>query len=225
MAQLKLPNIRSKKLGILIKAARLRSKRSINECATFLGATPGIIRSFEEGFRSPSLPELEYLAFLFDLPIQYFLSGQMAEATEPLESFGDKANLNLIRQRLIGAQLRKLRTEAGISPKSLAEQTGLSASRIRAYELGEQAIPFPILDELIHLLNGNLDSFMSQRGPVGTWMAQKQTLEEFKTLPVELQSFVTQPVNRPYLELAKSLSGLSAEKLRSVAESLLDITL
>ena len=36
--------------------------------------------------------------------------------------------------------------------------------------------------------------------------------------------FVCKPVNRPYLELAMKLSGMSTDKLRSVAEDLLDIT-
>ena len=44
-------------------------------------------------------------------------------------------------------------------------------------------------------------------------------------LPAELQAFVSQPVNRPYLELAIKLSSMSSDKLRSVAEGLLDITL
>ena len=33
------------------------------------------------------------------------------------------------------------------------------------------------------------------------------------------------PVNLPYLEIAQRLSGLSVEKLRAMAEGLLDITL
>ena len=41
----------------------------------------------------------------------------------------------------------------------------------------------------------------------------------------DIQNFVCQPVNRPYLELAMKLSSMSREKLRSVAEGLLDITL
>jgi hypothetical protein len=44
-------------------------------------------------------------------------------------------------------------------------------------------------------------------------------------MPVELRQFVAQPVNRPYLELARKLSHMSTEKLRSVAEDLLEITL
>ena len=48
--------------------------------------------------------------------------------------------------------------------------------------------------------------------------------EDFLELPLELQEFVCQPVNLPYLELALTLSDLSAKKLRSVAEGILDIT-
>jgi hypothetical protein len=44
------------------------------------------------------------------------------------------------------------------------------------------------------------------------------------TLPDDLQQFICQPVNRPFLELAKHLQGMPVDKLRSIAESLLEIT-
>ena len=40
-----------------------------------------------------------------------------------------------------------------------------------------------------------------------------------------MQQFVSKPVNQPYLELAQRLSEMSVERLRSVAEGLLEITL
>ena len=40
----------------------------------------------------------------------------------------------------------------------------------------------------------------------------------------EIGAFVSQPVNSPYIELARKLSAMSTERLRSVAENLLDIT-
>jgi hypothetical protein len=49
-------------------------------------------------------------------------------------------------------------------------------------------------------------------------------MQKFLDLPPEVQQFVAKPVNRPYLELAMRLSDLSAEKLRAVAEVLLEIT-
>jgi hypothetical protein len=44
-------------------------------------------------------------------------------------------------------------------------------------------------------------------------------------LPVELQDFVSKPINRPYLEIAHRLSEMPADQLRAVAEGLLAITL
>jgi hypothetical protein len=43
-------------------------------------------------------------------------------------------------------------------------------------------------------------------------------------LPNETQEFVIQPINQPYLKIAQRLSEMSVEELRSVAESLLEIT-
>jgi hypothetical protein len=56
-------------------------------------------------------------------------------------------------------------------------------------------------------------------------MTQQKAVQQFLDMPVELQNFVCQPVNRPYLDLARKLSEMSTDKLRSVAEDLLDITL
>jgi hypothetical protein len=56
-------------------------------------------------------------------------------------------------------------------------------------------------------------------------MTQQRAIQQFLDMPVELQNFVCQPINRPYLDLARKLSDMSTNKLRSVAEDLLDITL
>jgi hypothetical protein len=47
---------------------------------------------------------------------------------------------------------------------------------------------------------------------------------KFLDLPAPLQDFVCKPVNRPYVELALKLSELSVERLRAIAEGLLEIT-
>jgi hypothetical protein len=52
----------------------------------------------------------------------------------------------------------------------------------------------------------------------------EEAIRDFLELPVELRQFVAMPVNRPYLELAMKLSNMSRDKLRSVAEDILDIT-
>jgi hypothetical protein len=56
-------------------------------------------------------------------------------------------------------------------------------------------------------------------------MMNEEAIQNFLDLPMEMRQFVALPVNRPYLELAMKLSSMSKDKLRSVAEDLLDITL
>ncbi len=90
--------------------------------------------------------------------------------------------------------------------------------------MGERSVPVPELEVLCSELGGSMENFFDQSGPVGQWMANQRALREFSNLPPELQEFVCQPINRPYLELARNLSEMSAEKLRSVAEGLLNIT-
>jgi hypothetical protein len=55
-------------------------------------------------------------------------------------------------------------------------------------------------------------------------MLSEEAVQHFLEMPAELREFVALPVNRPYLELAMKLSNMSRDKLRSVAENLLDIT-
>jgi len=115
--------------------------------------------------------------------------------------------------------------ETGTSLKSLSQQSGISTSRLTKYEKGENPIPLAVLEGLLGLLNENIEKFIDKDGPIGQWLDEGKAIQEFLELPEELRMFVCKPINKPYLELALSLSGMSTEKLRSVAETLLDITL
>lgn len=218
-------NLRTRKLGILIKDARLSVNKTLKECAHAVGITTGILKAYEEGRRAPSLPELEILAYYFNLPMGHFWSNDVvSDNTSPIQSINLQALIG-IRQRMIGAMLRKQRMESGTTIKALSKLSGISTSRLTAYELGETAVPVPVLEGLMSILDANIENLFDHSGPVGKWLGEKKVIQEFLQLPPELQEFVCKPVNQPYLELAISLSGLSTEKLRSVAENLLDITL
>jgi transcriptional regulator with XRE-family HTH domain len=217
--------VRSRKLGVLIRDARLAARKTIPECAIAIGVTSGIFRAYEEGRRSPSLPEMEILTFYLGLPIRHFWGKESkSEAPSPTAALNIPA-LSNIRQRMVGALLRQEREKASISVKALAEQSGISGARLRSFELGDRPIPLPVLEALISLLGGQIETLLDQTGPIGQWMSQQKAISDFLQLPADLQEFVCKPVNRPYLELALKLSGLSTNKLRSVAEDLLDITL
>ncbi len=217
--------LRTKKLGVLIRDARLAARRTPEECARAMGVTKGVFRSYEEGKRAPSLPEIELLAYHLKLPIDHFwgkasLSGE-APSTEPL----DLPRLLELRQRMIGALLRQERTNANLSLKALADEAGITPARLKSYELGERPLPLPELEALIAALSSRIENFFDQGGPSGQWISNEKSMRQFLQLPKDLQAFVCQPVNRPYLDLARKLSAMSNEQLRSVAEGLLDITL
>lgn len=217
--------IREKKLGLLIRDARMAERRSIKECADAIGIKPGLFRAYEEGRRSPSLPELEALVYFLKLPISQFWSTETkSDAGSPLESV-DMLRLIALRQRMIGALLRQERTNVNMSVRHLASETGISQSKLKSYELGERAISVPELENILAVMGSRIDVFFDQSGPVGQWMNSQRAMQKFLELPEEMQNFACQPVNRPYLELAMKLSDMSKEKLRSVAEGLLDITL
>ncbi|MGD0877803.1 MAG: helix-turn-helix transcriptional regulator [Anaerolineales bacterium] len=216
--------LRTRKLGVLIRDARLAARKTLSECAKLVGVTSGVLRSWEEGRKAPSLPELEVLAYSLHLPLHHFWS---KDAMSDDESVTDSFNLPAliaIRQRLVGALLRQQRENASLSIQTLSEQSGLSRARLKSYELGERPIPLPELEGLVGLLGGQIETIFDQTGRIGQWMIQQKAIQDFLLLTPELQNFVCKPVNRPYLELAMKLSGMSTQKLRSVAEDLLDIT-
>ena len=217
--------IRTKKLGVLMRDARLTARRTVQECAEALGIRKSVFRAYEEGLRAPSLPELESLVFFLDLPIDHFWGKQTKSEDPGRITKLDLSKLLPLRQRKIGALLRQERMKASVSIRNLSHETGIASSRIKAFELGEKPIPLPELEILVRTLGGRVESFFDRHGPVGQWMLSEDTVKQFLEMPVELREFVALPVNRPYLQLAMKLSNMSRDKLRSVAEDLLDITL
>lgn len=217
--------IREKKLGLLIRDARIAERRSIKECADAIGVKPGLFRAYEEGRRAPSLPELETLVYFLKLPITHFWGNEIKSDASPAMESLDLARLIALRQRMIGALLRQERTKANLSIRDIATATGISQSKLKSYELGERAITVPELESILTALGSRIEVFFDQSGPVGLWLTNQRAMQRFLELPPEMQSFVCQPVNRPYLDLAMKMSDMSREKLRSVAEGLLDITL
>jgi transcriptional regulator with XRE-family HTH domain len=217
--------IRSKKLGVLIRAARLAAGRTAAECAAALDVPAEKFAAYELGEDAPSLPELEVLAYYLDTPPGHFWGREMMPlpakpGAKPLEV----DRLVPLRQRMIGAQLRQARLDREFSQADLAEKARISAERLATYELGVDPIPLPELEALAASLDRSMRDFEDNRGPVARWAARQRSLQHFTDLPVDLQDFVGRPVNRPYLELARRLSEMSVDKLRAVAEGLLEIT-
>ena len=217
--------IRAKKVGVLLRGARLAAGKSLEECAQAIGAAGSTLEAYERGEASPALPELEALAYYLKTPLAHFWGREIASASKPETTGTDPLRLLRLRNHIIGALFRQARQEAGLSLKEVAERTGVAEEKIASYELGERPIPLPELEVLASAVNRPIKDFQDSRGPIGTWIRQQHALQYFADLSPEMQEFISKPVNRPYIELAQRLSEMSVEKLRAVAEGLLEITL
>lgn len=217
--------IRSRKLGVLIRDARLEAGESMKSCGEALDISGNTISKYEKGEKSPSLPELEILAYYLDVPLERFWGKEARSEIAPLAGIDNLTQRIQLRRRIIGATLRKTREEAGMTLTEIAESIGITTYRLKSYEMGEFSIPLPELEALSDIYDLSIDKLKDQKGPIGIWAAQKQAIEAFSQLTPEMQQFVIQPINQPYLEIAKKLSKMPAAQLRAVAEGLLDITL
>jgi transcriptional regulator with XRE-family HTH domain len=216
--------IRTKKLALLIFDARKAQRRTVEECAEAIGVSPEQFQAFEKGLQAPSLPQLELLALYMNLPVEHFWGKLAISEIEVPQALVDKERLLLLRNRMVGTQLRLARNTANYSYKEILDRAGVPEEALRAYETGEQPLPVPVLEALCAILDLPIERFYDQAGPIGKWRNQQGLMQKFLELPPEMQQFVCKPVNRPYLELAMRLSELNAEKLRAVAEVLLEIT-
>lgn len=217
--------IRTKKLGLLIRGARTYAGKSVAECASYLGVPITRFEAYELGEESPSLPEIENLAEYLDVDFSYFLGGSLLSNKVENPPAIDIQSMVALRQRIIAVLLKQLRLQKGITLEALSEASGLPVERLNAFELGELPVALPELEIVSELLGTSADHFLDPKGSVGVKFAHQKLVEALMDLPQELREFVSKPVNRPYLELAQRLSEVSVEKLRSVAEGLLEITL
>jgi transcriptional regulator with XRE-family HTH domain len=176
----------------------------------------------EFGQRETTLPQLEVMALLFNVPVNYFWSEEPIEAAERLLP---TVQAMALRQRIIGIKLRQARTEAGRSPKDLSNLLSVPASQIAQYELGETEIPLSKLEALATYLDQPIDYFIEPLpfDPTNGHLTLEE-LANFSELPKEVREFLANPANRLYINIAMRLSDLSAETLRSLAEGLLEVT-
>jgi transcriptional regulator with XRE-family HTH domain len=212
---------RARFLGTLIAEARAHAGVQAGECARALGISAEAYVRAEEGLVPLSLPQLEVLAMVLNVPMAYFWRGE--RLVEDPET--DFATYMTLRQRIIGVSLRQARIDAGWSVKRLAEQAELPVEQVEAFERGDEPIPYLLLAALSDLLAASLNDFTEEeRGPLSRHERALARRQHFEELPEEVQAFVAEPGNLIYLQTAMRLSAMDVERLRGIAEGILDIT-
>lgn len=202
--------------------ARRIARQSEAACAKVINVSETEFRQFETGQAMPSLPQLEVLAYYLNVPLEHFWENQVK--SEQVQ-FSLKSNsLIPLRQKVIGITIRQLRQDRNLSLEEFAEQIEIQSDTLKRYELGEEAIPLPLLEYILANLDENINIVTDHHGQIGRWYKQQKTVGSLSTYPEDIQEFISKSVNEPYLELARRLSGFDANKLRAIAEGLLEIT-
>ncbi len=209
-----------RKLNIYRETRRLR----VSEVAALLNISPSRYKSYETGSQIPSLPELEILAINLNIPITTLLSHDEQSGEVALMDPIQTTKFMQLRQRIIATRLKKALEEAQIPRVEIATALHIKPKELSNYLSGKKPIPIAMLETLCRIATIALQSLFGTHGTVGERLSQAERTSGFKQLPADLQDFIAQPINRPYVDLARRLSNLPVDKLRSIAEGLLDIT-
>ena len=208
------------KLGQLIQAARKRTRSSIADCSNALGIDPKIFEEMEKGDRVPSLPEVEVMAMFLDVPMDYFWGGDKL----PTETQKDYVKYMTLRHVIIGTTLRQYRDNRRMKLEELANEVGISQEELGGYETG-QPVSFLDLAIIVRALDRTImDMTDDDYGPLAQHENEIAQKQKFDDMPEDMKAFVVEPINKRYVEAAIQLSQLDVGRLRSIGESLLEIT-
>jgi len=217
--------IRARITGVLVRDARVAKGFSTEHLAQLMYVTNDTIISWEFGQRSPSLPQLELLAYWLEVPVSHFISGTETLVNQLGERQLDQYEYQKIRDHMIGTQVRLLRQERGFTVEYLAQQTDIELETLQAYEYGNTTIPMTHLAVLASALRVNVTQFLEGNNRVGSFLQAHELFDEFLKMNPEVRDFISQPANQQYIELAMKLAEMDTQKMRLLAEMLLEITL
>ena len=151
--------------------------------------------------------------------LESILLGALQGVTEFLP-ISSSAHLIEIRNSVIGTLLQIERGKRNISLKETSKLCAISPSRLKKYESGSNGIPLDDLLKIANFLSMDIDVFLDKNSPIGIWQQDQQNILSFLTLPTDLQDFINDPANKPYLELAKALKNYKSEDLKTMADAI-----
>lgn len=219
-----LEKIRSRITGVLIRDARIAQGYSAHQLAGLMHVSEDMLVAWEFGKAMPSLPELELLAYWLEVPVNHFITSSETLTQQIARRAIDSDEYQRIRNRMIGAHILELRESLGYSHDYLSEISGIHPDTLLQYEYGQLSIPLGDLSNIADALRVTVSTFLEGNDRVGRFLQAQELFEMFLQMPAEVRQFVSKPANIPYIDLAMKLEKLGTEKLRGIAESILEIT-
>ena len=218
-------SIRNRIIGILVKRTRLKAGKNQRECAEFLGCSFFTFSQYEQGRQGLSLPQLEALAYLFDVPAVSLWDDGYARPEGPSAEALPLAQMMLLRRKILAVQFRQCRQAAGFTQRELGQLLECSAYIVSEYERGKRDIPLAELEIAAERCGRGLAGFLDEQTiPLSAAEQDRQSLARLSELSPHVRDFVLNPTNALYLRIAILLSSMKADSLRQIAETILDIT-
>lgn len=217
--------IRGKMIGVLLRDARLSAGRSIEDCARVLRMTPGQVEAWEYGDAVASLPQLEILAYYLDVPVSHFWSMETLEGDQAHKPRDAQGEYMALRNRMIGVLLRQAREEQQLTLEEVSAVSHIPVDILTNYELGETSLPMHELSVLAGIVRKNTNYFLESSSYIGQLLTIREEWGHFTDLPEEVRQFAADPLNVGFIEIAIIFKQMPSDKLRRIAESMLEITM
>lgn len=216
--------LRGKMLGVLIQDARLHAARTVEDCARLLNVAQEEILAWEYGDKTPSLPQIEVLAYYLGVPVSHFWGHETIGDDKNSKQSAQSEYIKL-RDRMIGALLRAAREEAELSIEEVRDATYIPVELLQSYELGELSIPMHYLSTLSSAVNKNMSYFVETSGYIGELLQIREEWKKFSDMDDKLREFASNPSNLGFMQIAVMFSKMPTDDLRDIAEGLLEITM
>jgi len=217
--------LQNKIVGAAIRNARTRAGIDLEVCAQAASLSTEELAQAEMGELGLTLPQIEVLAHLLDVPVTYLLGETELPVEEETQDTLPYENVMVIRNKIIGVILRQARLAQGRTLDDVAASIGYAPEDLARIELGEIPLPMVELRALAEVLNLPFERFLDEDIiPLTAAQRNARDLRRLAHLPAEVREFILKPINAPYLQIAMNLSDMPAESLRQIASGLLEIT-
>ena len=215
--------IRNKILGTLLRHARLRAGKRPEDFAKALSRPVDEVLAWESGQEGVTLPQLEVWAYVCGVPLHHFWDEKALPPEramdQPVEQIVD------IRRRMVGVLLHQSRLIAARSLEDVAEAVGVTPELLGACEQGSEELSVAQLEMAAEACGVPIETFFAEQiFPMSEEEKRLLALQRLEALPEDVREFALKPSNVLYLQIAMKLSALSADSLREIAETILDIT-
>lgn len=219
-------SIRYKIVGTLVRRARSRVGMTQAQCADALGCSASAYGRCERGEEGLALPELEILAYLFQVPPSALWSEDSElPGTHPDAGRPPLDQILQLRRKILAVQVRRARESVGLSVAEMARSLDCSEQCLAEAELGERDLSLPQLEVIARECGLSIADFVDDDArPISNAERERQVLARVAGLSPDVAEFVLNPTNELYVRIGMQLTSLDAPTLRRIAEAILDIT-